>query len=202
MNAPYSPHASGPPPPRQDHVPKGANPLRRTSDRVESWLGGLLLLALVLGLPVAAIGAGLTAYDASMQAVRTQAEQRQEVTARLTSVTEGVTTDVKQPAHIRWTDADGVVRTGTTLVKAGTPAGATVKVWTDRDTGSLTRAPLSEHVASVNGWFAGSVAAAGVGLGYLAARAGTRRLLDRGRYAQWDAEWARVEPLWSGRHRC
>lgn len=200
MSAQNSPHASGPLPPRQERASKGVNPLRRTSDRFESWFRGLLMLVLVLGLPVAALSAGLTAYESSMRTVQAQSAQRQEVTARLTSNVKGVTMDGKQPAQVRWTDDNGTVRTGTTLAKSGTPKGATVRVWVDRD-GDLTTPPMSELNAATTGWFVGGMAAIGVGAGFFAARAGMRHVLDRRRYAQWDAEWDVVEPLWSARFR-
>jgi hypothetical protein len=158
------------------------------------------MLVLVLGLPVAALSAGLTAYESSMRTVQAQSAQRQEVTARLTSNGKGVTTDGKQQARVRWTDDGGTVRTGTTLVKSGTPKGATVRVWVDRD-GGLTTPPMSELNATTTGWFAGGMAAIGVGAGFYAARAGMRHVLDRRRYAQWDTEWDSVEPLWSARFR-
>lgn len=200
MSAQNSPHASGPPPPRHEHASKVANPLRRTSDRFESWFRGLLMLVLVLGLPVAALSAGTTAYESSVRTVQAQSADRQEVTARLTSNVKGVTTDGKQQAQVRWTDDNGMVRTGTTLVKSGTPKGATVRVWVDRD-GGLTSPPMSELNATTTGWFVGGMAAVGVGAGFFAARAGMRHVLDRRRYAQWDAEWDLVEPLWSSRFR-
>lgn len=44
--------------------------------------------------------------------------------------------------------------------------------------------------------------AAGVYAGFVAARKGMRPALDRRRFAQWNAERDRVEPLWSARfHR-
>jgi hypothetical protein len=199
MSAPNPPQASGPPPPRQ-HAPKGANPLRRTSDRLESWFRGLLMLVLVLGLPVAALSAGLTAYESSMRTVQTQSAERHQVTARLMSTDKGVTTDGKQRATVRWTDDDGTVRTGTTLVAARTPMGAMVRLWVDRD-GSVTDPPMNALTAKTNGWFVGGTAALGMAAGVYAARAGMRHVLDRRRYAQWDAEWDLVEPLWAARFR-
>ncbi|GAB2920838.1 hypothetical protein [Streptomyces heilongjiangensis] len=200
MSAQNSPQVPGPLPPREEHVPKGANPLRRTSDRFESWFRGLLMLLLVLGLPVAAISAGRTAYESSMRTVHAQAQQRHEVTARLTSNVTGDTTDGRQRAQVRWTDDQGRARTGTTLVKAGTAKGAAVRVWVDRD-GGLTGPPMSGLNATTTGWFMGGMAAMGVGAGFYVVRAGMGRVLDRRRYARWAAEWDRVEPVWSARFR-
>ncbi|WP_432119490.1 Rv1733c family protein [Streptomyces sp. bgisy032] len=199
MSTRNPPHASGPLPPGQEHAAKGTNPLRRTSDRVESWLRGVLMLLLAVGLPVAALSAGTTAYESSLRTVRAQAAERQEVTARLTSDIDGVTTNGKRGAEVRWTDADGTERTGSTLVEPGTAEGAAVRVWVDRD-GGLTSPPMNGFDASFAGWFVGGMAAAGVAVAYAAARAGACHLLDRRRYAQWAAEWDVVEPRWSGRH--
>lgn len=200
MSAPNPQHASGPLPPRQEHASKGANPLRRTSDRFESWFRGFVMLVLVLGLPVAAVSAGLTAYESSMRTAQAQSAERQEITARLTSNVKGVTTDGRQQAQVRWTDDNGTVRTGRTLVKSGTPKGATLRVWVDWN-GTLTSAPMSKLNATATGWFVGGMAAIGVTAGLFAARAGMRHVLDRRRYAQWDAEWDLVEPVWSARFR-
>ncbi|MFJ8632381.1 hypothetical protein [Streptomyces sp. NPDC093568] len=200
MSAQNSPSASGPPPPHREHASKGANPLRRTSDKIESWLCGLLTLVFVLGLPAAALGAGLTAYGSSMRAVHTQSAQRQEVTARLTADVKGSAEDAKRQARVRWTDGNGTVRTGTTLVEPGTPRGTTLQVWVDRN-GTLTGPPMSTLNARTTGWLVGGMAAACVTAGFFATRAGVRHLLDRGRYARWEAEWVLVEPLWSARFR-
>lgn len=200
MSAQNSPYASGPSPSRREPSPKGTNPLIRPSDTLESWIRRFLMLVLVLGLPVAALSAGLTAYESSMRTVQAQSAERQEVTARLTSSVKGATADGKQQAQVRWTDDKGKVRTGTTLVKSGTPEGATVPVWLDRE-GTITSAPMTSLTATTNGWFVGGMAAVGAVSGFYALRGGTRRVLDRRRHAQWDAEWDLVEPLWSARFR-
>ncbi|MEU8849539.1 hypothetical protein AB0C70_25580 [Streptomyces sp. NPDC048564] len=200
MSAQDSPHAAGPHPSGQEHTSKGPNPLRRGSDRFESWFRGFLILALLVGLPAAALGAGLMAYESSMRTVQAQTAERQEVTARLTSDGKGVSASSKQQVQVRWTDDNGTVRTATTLVKAGTPKGATVRVWVDRD-GKITGPPNSELNARTTGWFVGGLAALGVAGGFFAVGAGMHHLLDRRRYGQWEAEWDLVEPLWSARFR-
>ncbi|WP_405776609.1 hypothetical protein [Streptomyces sp. NBC_01538] len=199
MSAQSSPYASGPPSGRGDHAPKGANSLSRASDRFECWFRRVLMVILVLGLPAAAVSAGLTTYEASMRTVRAQAAERHQVTARSTT---RVKNDdwAKQPAQVRWTDTDGVVRTGTALVKPGTSKGATVRVWVTQD-GTITSPPVSTLNATTSGWMVGGMAAFGVAAGSYAAWAGMRRVLDRRRYAQWDTEWDLVEPQWSARFR-
>ena len=199
MSTQGSPYTPGPPPRRGDHAAKGANSLRRASDRFECWMRRVLMVVLVLGLPAAAVSAGLTAYEASMRTVRTQAAERDQVTARLTSTAESGDW-AKRPAPVRWTDANGVVRTGAALVKPGTPRGSTVRVWVTHD-GRVTDAPTSTLNAATSGWMVGSMAAFGVAAGSYAAWAGIRLVLDRRRYAQWDAEWCLVEPRWAARFR-
>ncbi|WP_328835179.1 hypothetical protein [Streptomyces europaeiscabiei] len=121
MSAQGSPYASGPPSRRGDHAPKGANSLSRTSDRFEGWFRRVLTVVLVLGLPTAAVSAGLTAYEASMRTVRTQAAERHQVTARPTTGVKNDDDSAKQQVQVRWTDANGVVRTGTALVNRELP---------------------------------------------------------------------------------
>ncbi|MFI7497957.1 hypothetical protein ACIBVL_05485 [Streptomyces sp. NPDC049687] len=201
MSAQGSPYTSGPPPRRGDHEPKGANSLRRASDRFECWFRRALIVALVLGLPAVAVGVGLAAYDASMRTVRAQAAERHRITARVTAGVESDDGWAKRAAQVRWTDRDGRVRTGAVLVKPGTPRGTTVRVWVTGD-GTVTTAPASTLDARAGGSLVGGLAAFGVAAGSYAAWAGVRLLLDRRRYAQWDTEWDLVEPQWSARfHR-
>ncbi|WP_328974355.1 hypothetical protein [Streptomyces canus] len=199
MSTQGSPYTPGPPPRRGDHAAKGGNSLRRTSDTFECWMRRVLMVVLVLGLPAAAVSAGLAAYEAAKHTVRTQAAERHQVTARLTS-TAGGGDWVKRPAPVRWTDLNGDVHTGAALVKPGTPKGSTVRVWVNRD-GQVTDPPTTRLNATTSGWLVGGMAAFGVGAGSCAVGAGIRLVLDRRRYAQWDAEWDLVEPGWSARFR-
>nr|WP_280859448.1 hypothetical protein [Streptomyces sp. SAI-144] len=199
MSTQGSPYTPGPPPRRGDHAAKGGNSLRRASDRFECWMRRVLMVVLVLGLPAAAVSAGRTAYEASMHTVWTQAAERHQVAARLTSTAEGGDW-AKRPAPVRWTDVDGVVRTGAALVRPGTPKGSAVRVWVTRD-GQVTDPPTTTINATTSGWLVGGMAALGVAGGSYAAWAGMRLVLDRRRYAQWDAEWGLVEPGWSARFR-
>ncbi|MEW2048062.1 hypothetical protein [Streptomyces sp. NPDC005476] len=199
MDTQGSPYASGPPSRRGDDAPKGANPLRRTSDRFEYWFRRVLMVVLFVGLPTASLSAGLASYQASMGTVRAQAAERHQVTARLASAVKGDDW-AKRPAQVRWTDADGTARTGAALVKPGTPKGATVRVWVDQN-GTVTTAPTTTLNATAGGMLIGGMTAFGLAAGTCTAWAGMSRVLDRRRYAQWDAEWDLVEPRWSARFR-
>ncbi|MFH9331970.1 hypothetical protein ACH4KU_23680 [Streptomyces althioticus] len=192
------------PPPREPrprhHVPKKSNPLRRRSDHLEAWISRLLLLILLLGLPAATLGTGLATYRSAMGTVRTQSAERHEVDARVVSAVRTVTATEEQRAQVRWIDDEGTTRTDNALVKPHTPNGATVRVWVTRD-GAVTGPPMTENQAMTTSWFTGGAAATGFVAMIYVTRVGVRHKLDRERYALWDAEWERVEPLWAGRFR-
>ncbi|WP_327426543.1 MULTISPECIES: Rv1733c family protein [unclassified Streptomyces] len=203
MSAPGSEYPSSARPPHRELPSKGTNPLRRTSDRIESWFFRFLMLVLALGLPVASLRAGLTTYESLMRTVQAQSAERHEVTARLTSDAEGAgkgAGGAMQSAQVRWTDRDGRERTGTAPVKPGATKGATARIWVDRQ-GTITDPPMSASNATATGWMVGGMTSIAVVGGVLAARAGMRQALDRRRYAQWGAEWDLVEPRWSERFR-
>ncbi|MFE7896855.1 hypothetical protein ACFU3E_04790 [Streptomyces sp. NPDC057424] len=178
--------------------------MTRRSDRVETWSSRVLLAVLVLGLPAASVSAGTAVHESTMRTVRAQAAERSQTTAQVTSAPEsapGSAANERQRVQLKWTDEDGRQRTGTAQVALDETAGSTVRVWVDRE-GNVTTPPMSASNAQVTGWLMGGMTAAGVYVGFLAARRGVRLALDRRRYAQWDAEWDRVEPLWSARfHR-
>nr|WP_309141349.1 hypothetical protein [Streptomyces composti] len=168
---------------------------------MEFWLRRALLLVLVAGMPLAAVAAGTAAYEGAMHTVQVQAAERQQVRAELISGTEDAYHGAKQQAKVRWSDQDGTVRTGTALVEADTPKGATVKIWVDRD-GDVTSPPMTRTQAVTNAWFTGGLTALGVVAATGAAEALLRTALNRRRYAQWEAEWEAVEPEWAARfHR-
>ncbi|CAM5448594.1 hypothetical protein SAFG77S_00956 [Streptomyces afghaniensis] len=75
MSARGSPYPSGPPPPCKHHVAAGSNPLRRRSDWFESWFQRFLMLILVVGVPLTAVGAGLATYESTMRTVHAQTAQ-------------------------------------------------------------------------------------------------------------------------------
>ncbi|MEU9669126.1 hypothetical protein AB0E25_26680 [Streptomyces bobili] len=204
MSAQDPPHAPGPHRPHQEKLPpKGANPLRRTSDRVEVWCSGFLLAVFVLGLPVASVSAGLAVYESTMRTVQAQSAERFQVTARVTSAPEaapGSAADEKQKVQLIWTGEDGRQQTGTARVPLDKTAGSTVRIWVDRD-GTVQVPPMSANNANASGWLMGGMTAVGVYGGFVGTRKGMRLALDHRRYAQWDAEWDRVEPLWSTRYR-
>jgi hypothetical protein len=177
------------------------NPLRRAADRAETIVLALLVVAFLVGAPLAALAAGAWAHTTAERAQLAQAASRRQVTAvvlttpAMPKIGSG---DMASVTPARWTAPDGTVVTGEMPVPVGTRAGATVSVWTTRD-GQLTSHPISDsQVASLAdlGEIAGAAAVA-----LLLALVGVvaRRSLDKRRMAAWDADWQSTGPRWTTR---
>ncbi|MEE1816738.1 hypothetical protein PUR59_17155 [Streptomyces sp. SP18ES09] len=98
----------------------------------------------------------------------------------------------EQPAHVR--------RSGTVHVPPRTPRGQDVTVWVD-DEGHPVRRPgdtADRALAALSGGVTATGAAGLAGAGVLVL---VRRTAEGRRYAAWEREWERVEPVWSGRDR-
>lgn len=171
---------------------------RRRSDRLAdlaAWGGcALALVALAAGVLV-----GLRIHDDLSARAAAEAKDR-------TPLTVVVTEDVavlpesggRLPAAVRWTGSDGVEHTGRAVVSAPKHAGDPVAAWVTRD-GRLVPAPLgTRDVVFVTAATVGMLLLlCGLVLGGLAhlAFAGVARV----RAAEWEREWAEVEPRWTGR---
>ncbi|MER8161813.1 hypothetical protein [Streptomyces sp. NPDC094472] len=158
------------------------NPLLRPCDRLRFRLSILLLFVLLIGLPTASLGAGWAAYISEMHTARVQAAERHQVTARLTADSEG-TAAARQWAQVSWTDRDGSKRTGAARVATGTPQGAIVRIWVDRE-GTVTEAPMRPATAAATGWGTGCATAGAVLAAVTKARVGLVHVLDRRKYAR------------------
>ncbi|MFE3035125.1 hypothetical protein ACFXKY_26190 [Streptomyces canus] len=171
------------------------NPLRRRSDRLEAWLVlATWTLALLGGLFA---GAGAAAgMDDDLAARRAAVHTVSAVLVGKADRTATVTEDGSDEtvwAKVRWTSLDGAAHTGLTRVAPGTPAGASVTVWTDRQ-GGLVRAPLTAAEARLQSVLTGVLVAAGTGALVFGGGYWARLRLDRRRLRDWEAEWARVAP--------
>lgn len=97
-------------------------------------------------------------------------------------------------ARLAWTERDGSAGVATAAVPAGTQAGETRRLWVAPDGAVVPQPP-----AGSGPWVAGLLTAlAGivVGAAVVVAHSGARR---RSRDRDLTLEWARVEPLWTGR---
>jgi len=173
-----------------------SNPLRRHDDIVEAWIV-LVMWAVVL---VGGTLCGLVTSHAAAEVFAAQRAERHSVRAVLlvdtpspTSAHGGAQDLVK--AKIRWTTADGTLRTGSTLVETGQKAGSKVVVWVDA-AGKLTIEPPSRTEATLESAVLGltaTLAFAGLAFGTGAA---ARYRLDQRRIGSWDTEWKLVGPTW------
>ncbi|WP_128429764.1 Rv1733c family protein [Streptomyces cyaneus] len=180
------------------------SPLRRRSDVVEAWT---LLTVAVLLLVVAPLVGVLTAWwahdDARATAREQRADRRQiraEVVGR-TSDALPMTQGGRQPSArttVRWTEPEGGPRTASARVPAGTRNGDTVDVWLD-SRGRTVAAPADSTAVWQHTVAIGVCATGGAVAVILLGHAVVRHAAMRRRLAEWDQEWARTEPEWTGR---
>ncbi|WP_079170826.1 hypothetical protein [Streptomyces sp. C8S0] len=170
-------------------------------DRLQRRVDRMLLVLLLVALPLTAWLAGSVTYAQSQDAAAAQEATRRPVSARLLqdavpagrSGTAGAAT-----ARVEWRDGAST-RDAAAPVEPGARAGDVTTVWLDRGSGKVTTAPLSPSAVASSTVAATVVAAGAATLALGGTRAGVHRALDRRRYGEWDAEWARVEPRWTGR---
>lgn len=179
------------------------NPLRRRSDRVETAVLAVLVIAFLAAAPFAAQGVGTWAQARAHHAQRTEQASWRQVPALVLKVTTGVQgyggyAGLESQAQARWTAPDGKVITGGIPVAFGTAAGTTVRLWTTSD-GQPTEPPLQDSQVADDGFLAGTVTV--MALATLLAITGmlARRALDKRRMAAWDAEWRATGPRWTTR---
>ncbi|MFJ9898362.1 hypothetical protein ACIQPR_34000 [Streptomyces sp. NPDC091280] len=174
------------------------NELRRHSDLVEAWI---VLAAWSLA-TAGGVFAGVTgAHSMDAAQARDRAERRP-VTATLVDIAPGGARDVTTGAaygqvkgEVRWSDAHGTVRTGTTVVKAGTGVGGEVRVWTDGH-GHLTSPPATRAVATARVVMTGTGAGLAGGLIVLGGGRLVRLRVERRATDRWDEEWERTAERW------
>ncbi len=181
-----------------------ANPLRRRTDKIATFLAAQLLLVFLVGAPLLAI----TAYGwaGRVGAAEQRAERSwREVPAVLlksvpapNSLASGLFGYSWVPA--RWVAPNGQDRSGNIAVDVGMAAGRTVPIWVDA-AGRPTDAPLTHRAVQARAATVAAVAtlALVIVLSFLA-WAG-RTLLDRRRLADWELAWAIVGPKWTRRFR-
>jgi hypothetical protein len=180
------------------------NPLRRGTDRAEAWIRIALVLAFLIGAPLAGWGTGRWAGSVAPTAAHAQQAGEHRVTATLLrNVPGGPDAGLLVSlgwVRARWAVPDGSVRTGYVQAPSGSRAGSTVEVWLDRS-GKLTASPLPS--SQVRGWILMMTVLAPVVLALLllAAMGLIGRILERHRLAGWQQGWSAIEPQWTRRRR-
>jgi len=173
------------------------NPLRRRSDRAETAVLGMLLVAFLAGAPFAARTAGSWTYATSAREQQAQQTALHQVPATLLQAA--------QPwgpygadASARWRAPDGHVVTGQVFAPAGAMADSTVMVWVNQ-AGQLTDSPLDASQVANRADLSEVLAVAGLALALIVTGGLVHWALGRRRLAAWDADWLATGPRWSPR---
>jgi len=173
------------------------NPMRRRVDRFEAWLSALTVLVLLVVAPV--IGARFADARLAGQQAQAQTSPAYKVTATVgRDPGRSGPSEMAGPRTVRdaqWVAPDGTPRRGTVSVPYGTRYGRTVTIWTDAH-GHVRAHPSTAAQMRANATVFGGFVGVAVVLGGLAVIWLGRRLLDRRRFADWDAEWATTAPRW------
>jgi hypothetical protein len=171
---------------------------RRVTDRVEDAVAWLLTAAALVLLAFAGL-AGLVVHSRNAESASTISQVRAVLLeeAKVDSIAEP---GMRLPAQVQagWTDRRGVEHVGEIVVRKSSAAGTEVDVWLGAD-GEIATMGLDRRYPVL----AGIVTAAGLLLGGWVllgvAWCGVRRLTAACNARQWEREWARVGPDWSGR---
>jgi hypothetical protein len=176
------------------------NPLRRATDRVETAMLALLVIAFLAATPFAALLTGAWVHGMARSMQVAQQHSRWPVTALALAVTPPSAgwDRLDWEAQARWRAPDGRLVTTEIPVSSGTSVGEKLPIWTDR-TGDFTLAPLTDSQVSeqtASGEVLGVIITATV-LAIVGARA--LWALGRRRMADWATDWAATEPRWTAR---
>lgn len=176
-----------------------SNPLKRRSDRIETWVGLAAAAVMAVSAPVT----GAMAADALGDGLRDRSDLRR-TSAVLVENAPGsdglspVTSNPTVPAKVRWKSPDGHSRTGRAPVEAGTSEGTRVTVWLNEHGQPRKPPPKDGEITGESAAAGGATAVAtcfAVGSGCWL----VRRRLDAVRAKNWEQEWATVGPWWTRR---
>ncbi|MPQ97105.1 hypothetical protein GB931_04020 [Modestobacter sp. I12A-02628] len=171
----------------------GAGEMKRRSDRAEMWLRVLLALAFSLVVPIGSSVAGAAATQLGAVAEA----QHAELTRVDAVLTEDASTyaDTSSGAQVAvaatWPGGSGEVRADLDARR-----GDVVPVWLDTD-GQRQVAPLDAAQVRTQAVSVGVVVGGFAALGAVLLYALAVAALNARRVAQWEAGWARVEPVWA-----
>jgi len=181
-----------------------ANPLRRRTDKLATWLIAQFLVVVLIGAPLFAIAAFSWAARAGAAEQRAERSWREVPAVLLRSVpvpdsfAGGVFGYSWVPA--RWTAPNGKVRSGDIPVEVGLTAGRKVRLWVDA-AGTPTDVPLTHRAIVARAGTAAAVATVALLIALSSLALIVRWLLDRRRLTDWELAWAIVGPQWTKRFR-
>jgi len=179
----------------------GRNPLRRRVDRLRVWGTVAAVLLFVVGAPLAARPAMGAVRAAAVRTAQAQEQQRHPVSAILPrGARPSVSVEGIMPDRVaaRWPGPDGRWHRGVVRMEVRVRPGGLARIWVD-DRGTPVARPLT--ASQIDGRTALGGVAAGVGVALVLGPAllVLRWRLDRRAYAEWELEWAEMEPRWTRR---
>jgi hypothetical protein len=178
------------------------NLLRRSSDRMETTVLAVLVIAFAAAAPFTAQATGAWVHAIAHRVQVTQVASRHQVTAMLLNAAPAGSKNAGflPQVQARWTAPDGKTMTGQVSVQPGTPAHTRLTVWTTHD-GQLTDPPLQDSQVAEQADLAEITAVAALAILLTITGLLTRRALDKHRMADWEADWRTTEPRWTTRHK-
>ncbi|SDG29266.1 hypothetical protein SAMN05421505_10366 [Sinosporangium album] len=175
------------------------NPLRRRCDRIEAFVVTILLLiGLVAVYP--AVVVGVMTFD---HGVATEKAGRWVHAVVVSEAPHGVLTSAAAQAapamaHVRWHGPGDKNTTALAPVPAGTEPGQAVNIWVD-GSGTPGSGPQDRVTTVVHAVTTGLGTMIGAAALLCLAGALTRKVLDRRRLAEWEAEWTAADRHWPTR---
>jgi len=182
---------------RLDH-----NPLRRPSDRAESAVLAVLVIAFIVAAPFAALACGAWGHAIALRVQAAQQASRYQVPAIVLQVPQGSQAAgyaaLAPEVQARWTAPDGKVVSVEVPIPAATAVGTVIRVWVTRD-GQLTDAPLQDTQVAGQADLAASFGVVALAVTLTVTGVLARRALDGRRMAAWDADWRVTGEHWTRR---
>ena len=174
------------------------NPLRRPTDRIETTLLAVLVIAFLVGAPFAAIATGAWVHGMARHAQLAEQASRTQVTAVTLAVIPPGAGDLVWQAQARWEAPGGHTVTHEIPVPPGTKVGEKLKIWTDR-AGDETTAPLLDSQVAEQADLGATGGVIGLAAVVAVAWALARWTLNKRRMAAWDTDWHATGPRWTTR---
>ncbi len=178
------------------------NPLRRPSDRAESVVLAVLVIAFIAAAPFTALACGAWAHAIAHRVQAAQQASRYQIPAVVLQVPQGSQAAgyaaLAPEAQARWTAPDGKVVSGEVPVPATAAVGTVTRVWITRD-GQLTDAPLEDTQVASQADLAATFGVIALAATLTVTGVLARRALDKRRMAAWDADWRAAGWRWTHR---
>jgi hypothetical protein len=175
----------------------GRPDLRRTTDRLQSVIGWVLLAATVCTL-IGACGSAVSAYRNGLARIQHDAATRATVVGVLLDDADAAASGPARPVRISYVDPAGRPHVGQLPISGRLLSGTHVRVEVDGDGRIGVPAPTQGDAVL-------SAAAVALGVGLLGGLLlgltwfGVRFAVTARNHAAWAREWRWIEPQWSGR---